>query len=336
MAKTRLAINGFGRIGRLMFRVAESNPNVEVVAINNLSDNNIMAHLLKYDSNFGIFSGDVKVEDANSITVNGRKIAYYQQKDPAMIPWKDQEVDIVLESTGVFTDKAGASKHLQGGAKKVIITAPAKDADAIICMGVNEEIYDSAKHTIISNASCTTNCMAPLTKVLHDNLKIKRGLMTTVHSYTNDQQILDLPHKDPRRARAAALSMIPTTTGAATAVTQVIPDLHGKLNGFSVRVPTPTVSLLDCVFEVEKKTSVEEVNKMLRDAAKGKLNGILDVCDLPLVSIDFKGNNHSSIIDSMSTMVMEDTLVKVVSWYDNEWGYSCRVIDLASLVGKKL
>lgn len=336
MAKTRLAINGFGRIGRLMFRVAENNPNVEVVAINNLSDNSIMAHLLKYDSNFGIFPGEVKCEDPTSITVNGRKIAYYQQKDPAQIPWKDQKVDIVLEATGVFTDKEGAAKHLVGGAKKVIITAPGKGVDAVICMGVNEEVYDPAKHTVISNASCTTNCMAPLTKVLHDNLKIKRGLMTTVHSYTNDQQILDLPHKDPRRARAAALSMIPTTTGAATAVTQVIPDLHGKLNGFSVRVPTPTVSLLDCVFEVEKKTTVEEVNKMLRDAAKGKLNGILDVCDLPLVSIDFKGNNHSSIIDSMSTMVMEDTLVKVVSWYDNEWGYSCRVIDLASLVGKKL
>ncbi len=334
--KPRVAINGFGRIGRLMFRVAEETGLIDIVAINNLSDNKIMAHLLQYDSNYGIFKGEVRTEGSDTIIVNGKKIKYFQQRDPALLPWKDEKIDIVLESTGVFTDREGAGKHLQAGAKKVIITAPAKGADAIICMGVNEETYDPGKHALISNASCTTNCMAPLTKVMHENFKVIRGLMTTIHSYTNDQQIQDLPHKDPRRARAAALSMIPTTTGAATAVTQVIPELKGKLNGFSVRVPTPTVSLLDCVFEIEKKVTVEEINAVFKKVAEGKLKNILEYNELPLVSVDYKGNTNSCIIDGLSTMVMEDTLVKVVAWYDNEWGYSCRVVELAQLIGSKL
>jgi len=331
-----VAINGFGRIGRLMLRVAEETGLVNVVAINNLSDNKTMAHLLKYDSSYGIFKGEVETDGTDYIVVNGKKIRYYQEKDPTQIPWKDQNVDIVLESTGVFTDRAGAAKHLQAGAKKVIITAPSKDADTVICLGVNEKTYDPKKHDIVSNASCTTNCMAPLTKVLNDEFKIKRGLMTTIHSYTNDQQVQDLPHKDWRRARAAAISMIPTSTGAATAVTQVIPELKGKLNGFSVRVPTPTVSLLDCVFEVEKTTSVEKVNAALKKAAQGQLKNILDYNELPLVSVDYKGNANSSIIDGLSTMVMEGTMIKVVAWYDNEWGYSCRVIELAKMMGDKL
>ncbi|MFA5829227.1 MAG: type I glyceraldehyde-3-phosphate dehydrogenase [Candidatus Gracilibacteria bacterium] len=333
---TRLAINGFGRIGREMFRIALTRKDLEVVAINNLSDNKTMAHLLKYDSNYGILDADVKIEDETSITVNGKKIAYFQEKDPSMIPWGTTKADIVLESTGVFTDGEAAKKHLHDGVKKVIITAPGKNVDATFVIGVNESSYDPAKHNVISNASCTTNCMAPLTKVINDTLKIKRGLMTTIHSYTNDQQILDLPHKDPRRARAAALSMIPTSTGAATAVTTVIPELKGKLNGFSVRVPTPTVSLLDCVFEVEKSTTVEELNGILKQAAEGPLKNILAYNELPLVSVDYKGNTHSSIIDGLSTMVMEGTMIKVVAWYDNEWGYSCRAIDLAALMGAKL
>jgi glyceraldehyde 3-phosphate dehydrogenase len=334
--KPRVAINGFGRIGRLMLRIAEKSGKVEVVAVNNLSDVKTNAHLFKYDSSYGIFDGDVSFEGENKLIVNGRKISYHQEKDPTKIPWKDDQVDIVLESTGVFTDKAGASLHLAAGAKKVIITAPGKNVDATICMGVNEEIYDPAKHTVISNASCTTNGLAPMAKVLHENFKIKRGLMTTIHSYTNDQNILDLPHKDPRRARAACLSMIPTTTGAAVAVGEVIPELKGKLNGFSIRVPTPTVSVIDLVCELEKSTTAEEINAVLKKAADGKLKGILEYCNLPLVSIDFKGNSHSSIIDAMSTMVMEGNMVKVIAWYDNEWGYSCRVIDLAAYLGSKL
>ncbi len=333
---TRLAINGFGRIGREMFRIALTRKDVEVVAINNISDNKTMAHLLKYDSNYGTLDADVKVEEPNSIIVNGKKIAFFQEKDPAKIPWGQANVDIVLESTGVFTDGEAAKKHMHDGVKKVIITAPGKNVDGTFVIGVNEKDYDTTKHHVISNASCTTNCMAPMTKIINDNLKIKRGLMTTIHAYTNDQNILDLPHKDPRRARAAALSMIPTTTGAATAVALVIPELKGKLNGFSVRVPTPTVSLLDCVFEVEKSTTVEEVNTLLKNAAEGPLKGILAYSDLPLVSVDFKGNTNSSIIDGLSTMVTEGTMIKVVSWYDNEWGYSCRVIDLAAMMGAKL
>lgn len=333
---TNVAINGFGRIGRLMLRVAEETGLINVVAINNLSDNKTMAHLLKYDSSYGIFKGEITTEGSDYIIVNGKKIRYYQEKDPTQIGWKNEKVDIVLESTGVFTDRAGAAKHLQAGAKKVIITAPSKDADTVICLGVNEQTYDPKKHDVVSNASCTTNCMAPLTKVLNDEFKIKRGLMTTIHSYTNDQQVQDLPHKDWRRARAAAISMIPTTTGAATAVTQVIPELKGKLNGFSVRVPTPTVSLLDCIFEVEKTTTVEEVNAALKKAAQGQLKNILDYNELPLVSVDYKGNANSSIIDGLSTMVMEGTMIKIVAWYDNEWGYSCRVVELAKMMGEKL
>jgi glyceraldehyde 3-phosphate dehydrogenase len=330
--KTRLAINGFGRIGRLMFRIAYNDPDLDIVAINNPSDNKTMAHLLKYDSNYGIFEADVKTETSDTISVNNKKIKYFQELEPNKLPWKDLGVDIVLESSGVFTNMAGASKHIKAGAKKVIITAPGKDVDGTFCVGVNEKTYDPKKHHVISNASCTTNGMAPMVKVLHDNLKIKRGLMTTVHSYTNDQNILDLPHKDPRRARAAALSMIPTTTGAAKAVAEVIPELKGKLNGFAIRVPTPTVSLIDFVCEVETATTAEEINAMLKKAAEGPLKNVMLYSELPLVSVDYKGNPHSCIIDALSTMVLDNTMVKVVAWYDNEWGYSCRVIDMAKLI----
>jgi glyceraldehyde 3-phosphate dehydrogenase len=334
--KKRVAINGFGRIGREMFRIAMKSEKIEIVAINNLSDNGTLAHLLKYDSNYGTLDAEVKTEGADYIVVNGKKIRYFQEKDPAKIPWESENVDIVLESTGVFNDKESAGKHLHGTVKKVIVTAVAKGADAIICLGVNENSYDPKNHHVISNASCTTNCMAPIIKILHNNLKVKRGLMTTVHSYTNDQNILDLPHKDPRRARAAALSMIPTTTGAATAVAMVIPELKGKLNGLSVRVPTPTVSLLDVTCEVEKATDVEAVNNLFKQASQNELKGILDYNELPLVSIDYKGNTHSAIIDGLSTMVMEGNMVKVVAWYDNEWGYSCRVIELTEMVAERM
>lgn len=331
----RVAINGFGRIGRLIFRRAYQTKDIEIVAINNLSDSKTLAHLLKYDSNYGVFGADVSTEGEDYIVVDGKKIRYFQEKDPAKIGWAQENVDIVLEATGVFTDIAGASKHLETGVKKVIVTAVCKGAKTTICMGVNEHSYDP-NEKVISNASCTTNCMAPVVKVLHDNLGVKRALMTTVHSYTNDQQILDLPHPDLRRARAAALSMIPTTTGAATAVGVVIPELNGKLNGLAIRVPTPTVSLLDVVCEVEKTTSTEAVNEIFRQAAKGSLKGILDYSELPLVSIDYRGNTHSAIVDGLSTMVMEGNMVKVVAWYDNEWGYSCRVVDLAKMVGNTL
>lgn len=334
--KARIGINGFGRIGREMFRIALEKKDIEIVAINNLSDNKMLAHLLKYDSNYGVLKADVTTEGENYIVVDGRKIRYFQEKDPAKIPWEEEKVDIVLESTGVFNDKESAGKHLRGSVKKVIVTAVAKGSDVTICMGVNDTMYDPTNHHVISNASCTTNCMAPVVKVLNDNLKVKRGLMTTVHSYTNDQNILDLPHKDPRRARAAALSMIPTTTGAATAVAIVIPELKGKLNGLSVRVPTPTVSLLDVVCEVEKNTTVEEVNQLFIKASENGLKGILQYNELPLVSVDYKGSPYSSIVDGLSTMVMEGNMVKVIAWYDNEWGYSCRVIDLAELVAKNL
>lgn len=332
----RVAINGFGRIGREMFRAAVKRKNIEIVAINNLSDNATLAHLLKYDSNYGIFDAEVKTEGNNYIVVNNKKIRYFQEKDPAKIPWNEEKIDIVLEATGVFNDKESAGKHLLNGVKKVIVTAACKGGDCTICMGVNENIYDPVKHNVISNASCTTNCMAPVVKVLNDNLKIKCGLMTTVHSYTNDQNILDLPHKDLRRARAAGVSMIPTTTNAANAVTLVIPELHGKLNGLAIRVPTPTVSLLDLVCEVEKNTTVEEINGFFKKAAAGPMKGILDYNELPLVSIDYKGNEYSAIVDGLSTMVMEGAMVKVLAWYDNEWGYSCRVLDLTELVAKSL
>lgn len=334
--KARVGINGFGRIGRQMFRIAMQRKNVEIVAINNLSDNTTLAHLLKYDSNYGIMPEEVKTDGPNYIVVNGKKIRYFQEKDPAKIPWDEEKVDIVLEATGVFNDKESGSKHMRGTVKKVIFTAAAKGSDATICIGVNEQTYDPKNHNLISNASCTTNCMAPVAKILHENFKIKRGLMTTVHSYTNDQNILDLPHKDLRRARAAALSMIPTTTNAATAVTIVLPELKGKLNGLAVRVPTSTVSLLDFVCEVEKSTTVEEVNKLFMQAAQKEMKGVLDYNELPLVSIDYKGSPYSSIVDGLSTMVMDGTMIKVLAWYDNEWGYSCRVLDLAEIVAEKM
>ena len=334
--KARVGINGFGRIGRQMFRIAMKRKDIEVVAINNLSDNATLAHLLKYDSSYGTLPEEVKIDGPNTIVVDGKKISYYQEKDPSKIPWGNDKVDIVLEATGVFNDAESGKKHMRDTVKKVIFTAAAKGVDWMVCMGVNDQEYDPAKHNLISNASCTTNCMAPVVKILHENLKIKRGTMTTVHSYTNDQNILDLPHKDLRRARAAAVNIIPTTTNAATAVTIVIPELKGLLNGISIRVPTPTVSILDFVCETEKKTTVEEVNAMFKKAAEGEMKGILDYNELELVSSDYKGNTHSSIVDGLNTMVIEGNMVKVLSWYDNEWGYSCRVVDLAEVVARKM
>ncbi|WAM30563.1 type I glyceraldehyde-3-phosphate dehydrogenase [Caldicellulosiruptor naganoensis] len=332
----KIGINGFGRIGRNAFKaILAKYPNeFEVVAVNDLTDPKTLAHLLKYDSCYGIFNGTVEYTDT-SIIVNGKEIKVLAEKDPANLPWKDLGVEVVIESTGKFTKKQDAEKHIQAGAKKVIITAPATDEDITIVMGVNEEMYDPSKHHVISNASCTTNCLAPVTKVIDNHFKVKRGLMTTVHSYTNDQQILDLPHKDLRRARAAALSIIPTTTGAAKAVALVLPHLKGKLNGFALRVPTPTVSVTDVVFEVEKPTTKEEVNSVLKAAAEGELRGILGYSEEPLVSVDYKGDPRSSIVDALSTMVIEGTLVKVVAWYDNEWGYSNRVADLLNYIVKK-
>ncbi len=334
--KARVAINGFGRIGRQMFRIAMKRKDIEIVAINNLSDNATLAHLLKYDSSYGTLDAEVKTDGPNAIVVDGKRISYHQEKDPAKIPWGDDKVDIVLEATGVFNDAESGKKHMRDTVKKVIFTAAAKNVDWMVCLGVNEDQYDPAKHNLISNASCTTNCMAPVVKVLHEGLKIKRGTMTTVHSYTNDQNILDLPHKDLRRARAAACNIIPTTTNAATAVTGVIPELKGLLNGISIRVPTPTVSILDFVCETEKKTTVEEVNAMLKKAAEGPMKGILAYNELPLVSSDYKGDEHSSIVDGLNTMVIEGNMVKVLAWYDNEWGYSCRVVDLAEIVARKM
>lgn len=334
--KAKVAINGFGRIGRLMFRIAHNDPDLDIVAVNNPTENKTMGHLLKYDSNYGIFDAEVAAESPDILSVDGKKIKYFQEREPAKIPWKDVGVDIVLESSGVFRTTDTAGQHLTAGAKKVIITAPGKDPMPTFCVGVNETLYDPAKDNIISNASCTTNGMAPMVKVLHENLKIKKGLMTTIHAYTNDQNILDLPHKDLRRARAAAVSMIPTTTGAAKAIGEVIPDLKGKLNGFSVRVPTPTVSLIDLVCEVEKSTTVEEINSMLKKAAEGPLKNVMLFSDLPLVSIDYKGNSHSCIVDALSTMVIDGNMIKVVAWYDNEYGYSCRVIDMAKYMAGKM
>ena len=323
----RVGINGFGRIGRNIMRAALGSKDIDFVAINDLTDSKTLAHLLKYDSVLGNLNADVKATDTG-ITVDGDEFKVLSMKDPAQLPWKDLGVDVVFESTGIFTDRDGAAKHLAAGAKKVIITAPAKKPDITVVLGVNDEQYDAAKHHIISNASCTTNCLAPLAKVINDKFGLKKGWMTTVHSYTNDQQLLDLPHKDLRRARAAALSMIPTTTGAALAVGEVLPALKGKLDGFSMRVPTPNVSVVDLSAVVEKKTTGEEVNAALREAANGPLKGILSMSDEPLVSIDFRGNPNSSIIDTAYTKVMDGDLVKVVSWYDNEWGYSNRCVDL--------
>ena len=328
----KIAINGFGRIGRNAFKVAMEQ-NLDVVAINDLTTPKTLAHLLKYDSCFGVLKDEV-IATEDAIIFNGKEIKIYAEKDPVNLPWKALDVDVVIESTGFFTDGDKAKAHIEAGAKKVIISAPATNCDITIVMGVNEKEYDPAKHNIISNASCTTNCLAPVVKVVDDNFKIIKGLMTTIHSYTGDQRILDAPHKDLRRSRAAAVSMIPTSTGAAKAIGLVLPHLNGKLNGFALRVPTSAVSVVDVVFEVEKNTTAEEVNQALRDGAANALKGVLGVCDEPLVSVDFKGDSRSSIVDGMSTMVMDGNMVKVVSWYDNEWGYSSRVIDLLNYIAK--
>jgi len=330
----KVGINGFGRIGRNIMRAAMKHKDIDFVAVNDLTNAATLAHLLKYDSVIGNLDADVKAS-GEGISVNGDEFKVLAIKDPAQLPWKDLGVDVVFESTGLFTDRDSAAKHLAAGAKKVIITAPAKKPDVTVVLGVNEGTYDPAKHQIISNASCTTNCLAPLAKVLHESFGIKKGWMTTVHSYTNDQQLLDLPHKDLRRARAAALSMIPTTTGAASAMGEVMPALKGRLDGFSMRVPTPNVSVVDLSAILEKTTTGEEVNAALRAAANGPLKGILAMSDEPLVSIDFKGNSNSSIVDTAYTKVMDGDFVKVVSWYDNEWGYSNRCVDLLHLLVKK-
>lgn len=332
---TRVAINGFGRIGRCFLRASKGYQEFEVVAINDLTDAKTLAHLLKYDSVHGIFAADIKTGEG-SITVDGREIKILAMTEPEKLPWKDLGVDIVIESTGRFTDKPSASKHLNAGAKWVIISAPAKEPDMTVCMGVNEETLDPKNHRIISNASCTTNCLAPVAKVIHNEFKIIKGLMTTIHSYTNDQRILDLPHKDLRRARAAAMNMIPTTTGAAKAVGLVLPELKGKLNGLAIRVPTPNVSVVDLVVEVSKEVTVEEVNGALKKAAEGPMKGILQYSEEPLVSIDLNGNNHSAIVDSKLTMVLEGRMVKVLAWYDNEWGYSSRIRDLILYLIKRV
>lgn len=348
--KTKVGINGFGRIGRLVFKaiLERADDTLEVVAINDLVDVRQNAHLLKYDSTYGIFNADVKVNDANNIVVDGKEIKVFTEKDPANLPWGDLGVDIVVESTGIFTNaksadgKTGADAHIiGGGAKKVIISAPAKGEDATIVMGVNEGVYDNAKHHVLSNASCTTNCLAPAAKVVNDLFKIKYGMMTTIHAYTNDQVILDTGHKkDIRRSRAAGLNIVPTTTGAAKAVALVIPELKGKFDGYALRVPTPTVSIVDFVAEVEEPVTLEALNEAFKKAADGEMKGILGYStgeyDQPLVSMDYKGDSRSSIVDLDKNMVMGDKLVKVVTWYDNEWGYSCRTADLAKYVAERL
>ena len=331
----KVGINGFGRIGRMVFRAALDHPDVEVVAINDLTDAPTMAHLLKYDSVHNQLANDI-CADENAIVVDDRKIPYCAIKNPAELPWKSLGVDIAMECTGLFRDKENAGKHLAAGAQKVIISAPVKEPDATIVMGVNHSQYDPKQHHVISNASCTTNCLSPVAKVLMDNFGIRSGLMTTIHSYTGDQRLLDFPHKDLRRARAAAQSMIPTSTGAAKAVALVLPELAGKLNGLAIRVPTPNVSIVDIVVTVEKTgVSVKEVNDALKTAAEGELSGILGYCDLPLVSTDYNGNKLSSIVDAQTTYVV-DQMVKVLSWYDNEAGYSNRMVDLAAMVGSNL
>jgi len=330
----KIGINGFGRIGRNVYRAALNNPEVEVVAVNDLTDANMLAHLLKYDTVHGTLNGEVSV-DGDDIVVDGKKIKVLAEKDPAQLPWGDLGVQVVIESTGRFTNRADAAKHLEGGAKKVIISAPANDEDLTIVMGVNEDKYDSGSHHVVSNASCTTNCLAPYAKVLNDKFGLKRGMMTTIHSYTNDQQILDLPHKDYRRARAAAENIIPTSTGAAKAVSLVLPELEGKLNGMAMRVPTPNVSLVDLVAEFDQEVTADQVNAALKEAAEGPLKGILAYSDEPLVSTDYNGNTNSSIVDGLSTMVLEGNMVKVLSWYDNETGYSNRCVDLAAFMAEK-
>lgn len=333
----KIGINGFGRIGRQVTkRLLDVYGNeVDIVAVNDLTDSKTLAHLFKYDSNFGVFEGTVDHSD-KSIVIDGNEIQILALKDPAQLPWKDLGVQIVLESTGLFTDAGKAKAHIDAGAKKVIISAPAKGEDATFVIGVNEQTYDPANHHIISNASCTTNCLAPVAKVLNESFGIQAGLMTTIHAYTNDQRILDMPHKDLRRARAAALSMIPTTTGAAKAVALVLPELKGKFHGFSMRVPTPTVSVVDLTCTLEKSADADQVNAALKAAADGPLKGILAFTMEELVSIDFKGNPHSAIVDGMSTMKIGDNLVKVIAWYDNEWGYSCRLAQLTAMVAGKM
>ncbi|ANX13559.1 type I glyceraldehyde-3-phosphate dehydrogenase [Fictibacillus halophilus] len=331
---TKIGINGFGRIGRNVFRAAFNNPEVEVVAVNDLTDADTLAFLLKHDTVHGKFAGSVEVKE-NALIVDGKEIKVLAERDPAQLGWGDLGVEVVVESTGRFTKRADAAKHLEAGAKKVIISAPASDEDITVVLGVNEDKYDAASHDVISNASCTTNCLAPFAKVLHEKFGVKRGMMTTVHSYTNDQQILDLPHKDLRRARAAAENIIPTSTGAAKAVSLVLPELKGKLNGMAMRVPTPNVSLVDLVVELDKEVTVDEVNAALKAEAEGNLKGILGYSEEPLVSTDYNGDTHSSTIDALSTMVMEGNMVKVVSWYDNETGYSNRVVDLIDYIAKK-
>jgi glyceraldehyde 3-phosphate dehydrogenase len=336
---TKVGINGFGRIGRQVFKaIRDYYPDtLEVVAANDIGDVKTMAHLLKYDSNYGRFNGSVEVADAG-LMVDGKLLKILAERDPANLPWADLGVDIVIESTGLFTKREDAGKHLKAGAQKVIISAPAKGEDLTVVLGVNQDRYDPAQHHILSNASCTTNCLAPAAKVVHDNYRIVKAMMTTIHAYTNDQRILDLPHKDLRRARAAALSIIPTTTGAARAVALVIPDLKGKFDGYALRVPTPTVSVVDFTAIVEKETTTQELHQAFRDAAAGPLKGILQAMDEPLVSVDYKGDAHSSSVDLPFTQVLGDSgnMVKVVAWYDNEWGYSVRTADLASLVASKM
>jgi glyceraldehyde 3-phosphate dehydrogenase len=333
---TKVGINGFGRIGRLALKaiIQRCGGKAEVAAVNDLTDAKTNAHLFKYDSNYGIYAGKIEAKD-DYIVVDGKEIKVLAERDPAKIPWRDYGVDIVIESTGLFTQASKAAAHLQGGAKKVIISAPAKEEDISIILGVNEGQYDPAEHRIISNGSCTTNCIAPVIKVLHQNFGIVHGLMTTVHAYTNDQKILDVFHRDLRRARAAATNIIPTTTGAARVVGVVIPELQGRLHGIALRVPTPVVSVVDFVADLNRKVSAEEVNDAFRKAADGKLKGILEYCDEPLVSSDFKGNPASAIFDALSTMVIDDNLIKVLAWYDNEWGYSCRLADLVVYIVRK-
>ncbi len=330
----KLAINGFGRIGRQVFKIiTDKYPDVEIVAVNDLTDVATLAHLLKYDSNYGVWHALITPGEG-ALEVNGKEVKVFAEKDPANLPWKKLGVDVVVESTGFFTDGEKAKAHLAAGAKKVAISAPGKNVDITIVLGVNEEKYDSAKHHIISNASCTTNGLAPIVKVLVDNFGLKAGLMTTIHSYTNDQRILDLPHEDLRRARAAAINIIPTSTGAAKALKEVIPEVEGKLDGIALRVPTPTVSVTDLTVELEKATTIEEITARMREAAAGRMKGYLSVSDIPLVSMDYKGNEFSAIFDSLMTKNIGGNFFKIIGWYDNEWGYSCRLAELAVFISK--
>ena len=334
----KIGINGFGRIGRLALKAINQHysDKLQVAVINDLTDARTNAHLLKYDSTYGIYPGKVEAKD-DAIVIDGKETKVLAERDPGKIPWKDYGIEIVIESTGLFTDATKAADHLQGGAKKVIISAPAKNEDLTVVMGVNEDKYDSSRHRVISNASCTTNCIAPVIKVLHDNFGLNKGLLSTVHAYTNDQRLLDMFHQDLRRSRAAGVNIIPTTTGAARAVAEVIPEVKGKLHGLALRVPTVTVSLCDLVADLDTKVTAEQVNQAFQAAAQSNLKGILEYCDEPLVSTDFKGNPASSILDAMSTMVIAENMVKVLSWYDNEWGYSCRMADLIIyIIGKGL